>query len=158
MLDDSLIPEEELTIEEPADIVEGLPEELEGEISAEENIYEDLPIEEEIMVDPGEIVEEDPLINELVENENTEELAEVNNEQQEILLQQSDEVNDQIDQKAYEEEILSKIETLTTSVEVIQTNCKTGIENMQLLSTCSIGISSMIFGGFVIYCFVNRLG
>lgn len=51
----------------------------------------------------------------------------------------------------------SEMESLQALVEVIQKNQKTAAENMQLIGAIQIALLAMIFGGFVIYCFLHKL-
>lgn len=51
----------------------------------------------------------------------------------------------------------SETVTLEALVEVIQKNQKTAAENMQLIGAIQIALLAMIFGGFVIYCFLHKL-
>lgn len=150
MIEDTIIPEE--VPNDDIQVVEELPVDIGLEV-VEEPINEN-DNEDEITVeeDPAEdiLLEEDPLAgNEL-------HAAEYDNEQ--ISEIQKDENVNESDPKTNDEEILLNIEKIATSVEVTQANVKTGIENLQLLSTCSFSISLMLLGGFVIYCFLNRLG
>lgn len=153
-------------------MLEDLPEEIIEEVPFVE-LSEELPDpEDNIIVEDYEPVEELPIedvlpeeITEIPEGELLEEETE-NHELETVedeLLSQS-EVDPTVtpspedDTNNYEEEILSKVTEITEAVKVIQANQKTGTENMILLSTCSFSILCMIFGGFVIHCFLNRLG
>lgn len=156
ILSENEIPEEipgDILEENPGEIVEELPEDNDNFIVEElpEDTYEDI---ESLSGEELQIISDD-ILEEEYENELLEKVpeSEVNN------AAPADTENDaETDQTGYEEEILSYLETLTTSSEIIQQNCKTGIENLQLLSTCSVALQCMILGGVVIYCYLNRLG
>ena len=143
------------------EIIEELPA---GEIS------EELPAEE-LIIDENEPVEELPI------DEFPEEIADIPEgelSEEEITNDELETVEDELSlqeepdptaapspedvSNSYEEEILSKITEITNTAEIIQANQKTGTENLMLLSTCSVSLLCMIFGGFVIHCFLNRLG
>lgn len=148
--EDAIIPEEIPTDE--IEIVEELPagsdlNVIEEPISAEEEQENEINVEE----DPPDI-----LMEEEISSDN--ELMGASDSQEEVSGNQSNEDVNESDPQANEEEILLNLEKIATSAEVTQANVKTGIDNLQLLSTCSLSISLMLLGGFVIYCFLNRLG
>lgn len=152
----------------------------------QDEIIEELPAGElsEVLPDPEEstIIEEYEPVEELPINEFPEELTdipegelsqeEIINEPELVTNELEDATNELLsadadptatpapedDPKNNEEEILSKITEITETAKIIQANQKTGTENLTLLSTCSLSILCMIFGGFVIHCFLNRLG
>lgn len=148
----------------------------------EEEIFDDItnisdPIEEpiEIIDENSNISADDETSNEIIEEEPEEgfEMQEselIPNDFNDVLniegtpaineLQQSDQNDEEtpVSNEKEEEQEIYQIEEITQAVKIIEANQKTGIENLQLISTCSLGINTMIFGGFVIYCFLNRLG
>lgn len=149
MLEDAIIPEEEQT--DDIDIVEELPVDI-GVNAIEEPIIEDnenyaINMEEE----PADILlEEGPA--------ESNELTGVADNEQQVSENESSEDYNESDPQANEEEILLNLEKIAISAEITQANVKTGIENLQVLSTCSIGLNALLFGGFVIFCYLNRLG
>lgn len=142
----------EILEENPGEIVEELPQDNENFIVEElpEDTYEDI---ESLSGEELQIISDD-----ILEEENENELLEEEPESQDDNNEADPVQAAETDQTGYEEEILSYLETLTTSSEIIQQNCKTGIENLQLLSTCSVALQCMILGGIVIFCYLNRLG
>lgn len=151
-------------------MLEDIQEEIIEELPASD-LSEELPDpEENVIVEEYEPVEEIPVdefpeeITDITEDEVSEELN-INDEleaaENELLQVEQDPTatpSPEDDPNNNEEEILSKVTEITETAKVIQANQKTGIENLMLLSTCSLALLCMIFGGFVIHCFLNRLG
>lgn len=157
-------------------MLEDLPEEIIEEVPAVE-LSEELPDpEDNVIVEEYEPVEELPI------NEFPEEITDIPEEElfQEEIIDEPELVTNELeggtnellsedadptltpapedDPKSNEEEILSKITEITETAKIIQANQKTGTENLILLSICSMSLLCMIFGGFVIHCFLSRLG
>lgn len=148
----------------------------------EEEIFDDItnisdPIEEpiEIIDENSNISADDETSNEIIEEEPAEgfEMQEselIPNDFNDVLNIEGTPAKDELQQNVQSdqealvsneeetEQEIYQIEEITQAVKIIEANQKTGIENLQLISTCSLGINTMIFGGFVIYCFLNRLG
>lgn len=147
--------QDEIIEDLPADdLPEGLDQE-DSVIIEEYETVEELPIDEfpEEIIDlpEGELSEEEEIANNELEP-----FANELSLQNELDPTVSPSAED--DPKANEEEMLSKVTEITETAKIIQANQKTGTENLMLLSTCSLSILCMIFGGFVIHCFINRLG
>ena len=149
MLED-VIPEEVLT--DDLEIVEELPVDsgidvVEEPVFNEENVGNEIFSEE----DPADLLmEEEPEINELQQ--------EGADGDEQVSKNQNIEVAGESGSQTSEEEILLNLEKIAISAEVTQANVKTGFENLQMLSTCSIGLNALLFGGFVIFCYLNRMG
>ena len=140
MLDEDLsqegLIENEITIEEqlPGETVDDMPDDIPEEIVIPEDFSDSLQLEE----DPtNELIIEDGFQNE-------------------IMADSADSAEDPAQDP--QEQILYYCQKMSETVEIMQANQKTGIENLQLLSTYSLGIECMMFGGFALFCFLNRLG
>lgn len=147
MLEDAIIPEEVPTDE--VEIVEELPGDVGSEVIEEPIFDDDQENELSFEEDPADV---------LMEEDTAFELTGVADDNEQVSENESNEVAGESNPQANEEEILLNLEKIAISAEVTQANVKTGIENLQLLSTCSLGITLMLLGGFVIFCFLNRLG
>ena len=139
---DALVPEgTDASIEEPDQLVnedqlvpddsleQDLPQDSDSDLLSEELEEEEGLLEE---VDPTAVVADPLLAGDSVEPA-TEETSETSTEES------------------------SEAESLQALVEVIQKNQKTAAENMQLIGGIQIALLAMIFGGFVIFCFLHNL-
>lgn len=119
---------------------EGHYESLFDEIIEEDISTDSLLLEEEEIYNGSELEEEH--IDELIGNANNIELSESSE-------------TDTEDGETSSEEYLTNI---ADNLQVIMANQKTQAENMNLLNGIGLCIQCMFFGGFLIFCFLHRLG
>lgn len=139
-----------LVTEDNIDLIEEeefIPEGTEGDYESQfdEVVEEDIEIdslllEEEEIYNGSELEEEN--INELIENTDNMELSDSSESAAE-------------DGETSSEEYISNI---AENLQVIMANQKTQAENMNLLNGIGLCIQCMFFGGFLIFCFLHRLG
>lgn len=120
--------------------IEGHYESLFDEIIEEDISTDSLLLEEEEIYNGSELEEEH--IDELIGNANNIELSESSEPDPE-------------DGETSSEEYLTNI---ADNLQVIMANQKTQAENMNLLNGIGLCIQCMFFGGFLIFCFLHRLG
>lgn len=144
---------------EPFEISADLPEEFIEDIQEEAIIdgqVEDVPVEN-LEVLPEDLTEEFP-DPELIPETSDELIDEF---QDELIEDASINVQNMISNKESEEnnnDYLQEFEDIYNCMMVIAENQKIIADNVNLLFSVSIGLQCMLFGGFVIYCFLNRLG
>lgn len=134
--DIDLIEEEEIN-------PEGIEEDYEiifNDINQEDITTDSLLLEEEEIYNGSELEEEH--IDELIGNTSNMELSESSETEPE-------------DGETSSEEYISNI---AENLQVIMANQKTQAENMNLLNGIGLCIQCMFFGGFLIFCFLHRLG
>ena len=125
--------------------------------SSGQNINESIPLEDDLVDNHfNENADSDLLIEEVEELDPLEEVA------QPAEMTVSDPVGsakDATDQKSDNEaeETSNTLNDLLPLVEVIAKNQKVAAENMQLIGSIQIALIAMLFGGFVIYCFLHKL-
>lgn len=123
------------------------------------------------LVNEDQLVPDDPIDGQEFSQDNDSDLLSEELEEEEGLLEEVDPAaavadpllaGDSVEPSTEETsetstEESSETESLQALVEVIQKNQKTAAENMQLIGAIQIALLAMIFGGFVIYCFLHKL-
>lgn len=139
-----LVTEDDIDLIEEEEInPEGIEEDYENLFNGiiEEDITTDsLLLEEEEIYNGSELEEEH--IDELIGNTSNMELSESSE-------------TDTEDGETSSEEYISNI---AENLQVIMANQKTQAENINLLNGIGLCIQCMFFGGFLIFCFLHRLG
>lgn len=135
-----------------------VPEESGGDIGdINENADESIPLETDLV---GEQLTEDGDSDLLIEDEEEDELLEEVGQPAEVAAPAPEETVEDATEETSEseaEETSYTIDDLLPLVEVIGKNQKVAAENMQLIGAIQIALLAMLFGGFVIYCFLHKL-
>lgn len=120
------------------------------ELTEEVTIYEDVPLEDL----PEDITDDLPLS----EIDDISVLIELEEQEINELIQDNMQSNTDLTEEQETDTDNEYIKSISDNVEVIMQNQKIQADNMNLLSGVGLCIQCMFFGGFIIYCFLNRIG
>ncbi len=125
--------------------------------SSGQNIDESIPLEDDLVGNHFiEDADHDLLIEEVEELDPLEEVAQPAEMTASDPAGSAKDATDQTSNNEAEETSYT-LDDLLPLVEVITKNQKVAAENMQLIGSIQIALIAMLFGGFVIYCFLHKL-